>query len=241
MKNSIWFSLFCFLVLTTQSSCVFVNYNQERGSGNIITETRSLDGFTQLHLAGSHNVQYVRADGFSIEITGDDNLMEFIITEVKNNELTIKTKQGVNLSPSHKIQMTVTAPNVTDFNLSGSGNINMDNLVGEEVDFRISGSGNITADLAAIETTARISGSGSVRLTGSSETSRFTVTGSGSIQAADLESKFVSVNITGSGSIATHAETELDIKITGSGNLRYSGNPIVKESITGSGRVRKVD
>ncbi|TVQ51110.1 MAG: DUF2807 domain-containing protein [Saprospirales bacterium] len=241
MKNSILLSLWIFFVLSSQISCVFINYNQEKGSGNIITETRSLDAFSKLHLAGSHHVQYVRADGFSIEITGDDNLMEFIKTEVKNDELSIKTKQGVSLSPSHKIQMRVTAPNVSDFNLSGSGNINIDNLVGEEVNFQISGSGNIAADLAAIETISRISGSGSVRLTGNSEIARFIVSGSGSIQAGEMESKFVSVNITGSGSVATHADTELDIKITGSGNLRYSGNPAVNQSVTGSGRVRKVD
>jgi len=241
MKNTILFFLLCFFLGSAQVSCVVINYKSEKGSGNIITEKRTLEPFSEIQLAGSHNLNYLIGEDFTVEITADDNLMEFLTTDVDNGKLSINSKSGVSLSPSKKIQITVTAPEVSTFNLSGSGNIHIDNLVTENVSFQLSGSGNIRADIAALETQIRVAGSGSVSLKGQSELSRFTIAGSGNIRAADLSSRYLSVSISGSGSVDAHAEIELDANISGSGSIRYTGSPEVSQKISGSGKLRKVD
>ncbi|WP_196527538.1 GIN domain-containing protein [Nostoc commune] len=67
-----------------------------QGSGNVKTEKRSLASFASLDVNFAGSIQ-VRSQGQeSLEISGDDNMIPLITTEVKNGTLYIRPSKGYN-------------------------------------------------------------------------------------------------------------------------------------------------
>lgn len=238
MKGFYFLMLLCFSVLIFSTGCSYLDSKKESGNGNVILEKRNLEPFDKINMLGNHNLIFVMGDNWTAEIMADENLMDYLITEVKDGELVVKSESGVSLVPTEQIIITVTAPLIAEFTMSGSGNIQIDNLIAENQDFQIKGSGNINADISAFQVRARILGSGSINLKGNSETARFRIAGSGNINADNLEVDYMSVDISGSGSSQVYVLEGLDVSVTGSGNLTYKGNPSLNQKITGSGKVR---
>ena len=52
------------------------------GSGDVITETRDVAGFRRIVLVGEGNVIITQGDSESLEVTTDDNLMQYIETSL---------------------------------------------------------------------------------------------------------------------------------------------------------------
>lgn len=99
------------------------------GSGNVKTEKRSLASFASLDVKFVGSIQ-VRSQGQeSLEITGDDNIIPLITTEVKNSTLYIRPSKGYN--PRQKLQILVSTPDVKRFVFDGVGEANLSNLKNE--------------------------------------------------------------------------------------------------------------
>ena len=72
----------------------FFGVDRVRGSGNLVTETRDVGSFTRIDVRGGANVE-LRVDPSvlqSVSVTYDDNVVDFIVTEVDGNTLVIDTR-----------------------------------------------------------------------------------------------------------------------------------------------------
>ncbi|WP_278021592.1 GIN domain-containing protein [Flavobacterium ginsengisoli] len=57
---------------------------------------------------------------------------------------------------------------------------------------------------------------------------------------ADLKSKVVEANVSGSGNSKVACDESLTARVSGSGNIRYVGNPEKKDTkVSGSGTISK--
>lgn len=210
------------------------------GSGPVVTEQRTVSNFTAIDLLLKATVNYTESDQFLVQISGQQNVLNEIITEVENSRLEIRLPWNTNLISYDAITINISAPAVSDFSVSGSGIIfSADTLNVLNSDFNISGSGKI--DIAAIQTNdidARISGSGDLYIrSGSSTTSGTSISGSGNADISKVLSETVKTNTSGSGDTRVHATKILDVQISGSGKVYYSGNPAISSDISGSGRL----
>src|SRR6185503_10052951 len=61
------------------------------GSGNVVTENRTVEKFAGIDLQCSANVFFTQADEQSVKVEAEDNIIGHITTTVKNNELIIST------------------------------------------------------------------------------------------------------------------------------------------------------
>ncbi|UCG09227.1 MAG: DUF2807 domain-containing protein [Desulfobacterales bacterium] len=82
---------------------------------------------------------------------------------------------------------------------------------------------------------------GSINLSGEADESNAAISGSGKINAFDLETKNVSVTISGSGDCRLNASESLNATISGSGDIYYKGRPKISTRISGSGSLRSQD
>ena len=73
-----------------------------KGNGNLKTITRNTDNYDAVKCAGSMDFILVSGAEGNIKIEGEENLLEYIITEVKNNSLIVKVKNGKNIKSSKK-------------------------------------------------------------------------------------------------------------------------------------------
>lgn len=212
-----------------------------KGNGDIITKTRTVSNYDKIGIAGAFDVKLFKGKEGEITIKADENLMEYIITEVKNGELKIKTKKNYNIRGSKTIIITIPFNDISAVSLAGSGDINSDDIIdSSDLKLSLAGSGNLNLNISSKNLTSSIAGSGNMNVKGDSKEFTCSIAGSGNINGYNLKASKVNVKIAGSGNVKVHAINEIHAKSEGSGNIYYTGNPsIEKTSSVGSGSIKK--
>ncbi|TXD83306.1 DUF2807 domain-containing protein [Subsaximicrobium wynnwilliamsii] len=217
--------------------------NAIKGNGNLKTITRTTSDYDAIHCAGSFDYILVEGTEGDIKIEGEENLLEYIITEVQNGTLSITTENNVNLNTSTNkgIKITIPFKEITEVSLSGSGDLwNTDVIDTNNLSASISGSGDVVLEIKTTSAKARISGSGDLTFTGTTEKLEANVTGSGNFHGFDIRSQDVNVSVTGSGDAAVFSTNKLIARVTGSGDIEFRGNPKTEDTkVTGSGSIGK--
>ncbi|MBC2846830.1 head GIN domain-containing protein [Winogradskyella flava] len=225
-----------FLLSTTLS---YAQWKKIKGDGNITTITRSTGDYSGLKAAGSMDFKLVQGKEGEITIKGDANLMEYIITEVKDGKLVVKSKKGANLRPTKTIIVTVPYESIESVSLAGSGDVeNSGTIKADEFKVSLAGSGDINLQVDSNSLESSISGSGDIQLSGSTNNLETKIAGSGDFQGSSLDSKNVEVKIAGSGDANVVCNGVLKVRIAGSGDVSYSGKPTSKDTkVSGSGSI----
>jgi hypothetical protein len=218
-----------------------------RGSGNIIQEDRDVSGFDKIMMAGLGRIIITQGDRESLSIETDDNLMEYIRTEVKGDTLEIDFSDDVFLSSSTRMSLEPSAGiifkiSVIDLEkvyVSGAADVQAEKLKTDRFEISFSGAGDIKIDdLNASQLEVNLSGAGDVDLAGKVDSQDINLSGLGSFRAFDLESQEASVTISGAGGIELWVTDTLDVVISGAGDVEYYGNPSVIPQISGLGRIQ---
>jgi len=178
------------------SGCSLVHLH---GSGRIVSEVRSVYDFTGVVLDGAGNVNIHSSESFSVLVTTDSNLQEYVTTKVRNGILYIDENSFRGFHPT-KLVIDVYLPeltcvklrgagnikvndgNISDFEivLSGAGNIDAKNFEAENVSIILSGAGDIKT-WATDSLTGKLSGVGSIMYRGDPPIKDIRKTGVGSI------------------------------------------------------------
>lgn len=199
-------------------ACMFTGI---AGSGKVVTEPRTVSGFSAVSLSGSGRVIVEQTGTESLTVTTDDNLLPYIRTEVHGDTLELGTKDPMtNLNPTEDIVFKLTVKKLDDVRISGSGEADLKNLTENQLQVRISGSGDMTGQGSVDDLDLRISGSGSY-------------------SGQNLKSKRATVGVSGSGSVIVSASDSLDASVSGSGSVEYVGDPQVTQNVSGSGSVHR--
>lgn len=211
------------------------------GNGKIISENRNLSDYDKIGVAGSFDVKLVKGKEGAISINADENLMEYIETEVVNGHLKIQPKKGYQLKSTKKMVITVSYETIDAISLAGSGNVSsVDVLNATDLNLNLAGSGEINLPVSTKNLTSHIAGSGNIKLSGNADVLRCEIAGSGNLEGDDLKATATHINIAGSGNVKIHVASEIHAKIVGSGDVIYTGNPAIEKSKSvGSGSIRK--
>lgn len=230
------------LILATLLFTAITNaqWKKIKGNGNMTTETRTTSDYEGIKCAGSFDYILVNGAEGNITIEGEENLIAYIVTEVKDNHLIVKTKNGVNLKTSFNkgIKITIPFKDISKVSLSGSGDLwNEDPINATNFDVALSGSGDIILNVNTTSTTASISGSGDLKLKGNTTNLEARVSGSGDFHGLELESNNTDVAVAGSGDAKVVSKETLKARVAGSGDIVYVGNPKMDTKVAGSGRI----
>ena len=192
--------------------------NAVQGSGVQVKESRTVPAFGSVDLAGSNNVTIHIGEEQSVQVYGDDNLIDRVTTDVDSGTLVIANRPG-SFSTSSPMGVVVSTPSLSALTLSGSGTIR---VIGVE----------------RPRLTVTISGSGIVVASGKTERLLVAVSGSGQAELGSVVASAVKAVVSGSGEIVVTATESLDASVPGSGSIEYGGNPSdVNKSVTGSGAI----
>ena len=221
---------------------VNAQWKKVKGNGKVVTIDRSTADYDHIAVAGWFDVELVEGTEGQLKIRGEENLLEYIKTEVKEDKLVIKVKNGVNLKPSSwgnggGIHVTVPVEEVESVSLSGSGDVvsNM-TLKADEFSTRVSGSGDVSLSIEAETVEASLTGSGDINLSGQAASLEVRVSGSGDVKAYELNANNVEATISGSADVRVTANEMLVARVSGSGDIHYRGNPKkIDSKASGSG------
>ncbi|WP_159023445.1 head GIN domain-containing protein [Formosa sp. L2A11] len=222
------------------NSCVSINKGIQ-GNGEYITDQRTTSSYDNVSCSGSMNYILVQGTEGQITVEGESNLVPYIITEVQGNTLTVRTEDGINLSPSNNRDIIITIPfkDLSEVSLTGSGDlINHDVISSENLKVGITGSGDVILDINTTHVEGSVTGSGDLTLNGKTESLNFSVTGSGDFHGYRLESKNADISVTGSGDAEVMATSFLKARVSGSGDIAYKGHPEKEDTkVSGSGSI----
>lgn len=185
------------------------------------SQQRQVGAFHAIDLAGTIEVEVTVGKPASVEITGDADLVDKVVTRVKDGVLVIDTPELRNhrsRRDSH-LRAIVSAPDVDALMLSGTGAMKVTGISNERLAVDLGGTGALTAS-------------------GSTGALHVAVGGTGEVAGKQLLAKDVVVDVGGTGSARLHASRSLDARISGTGSIHVSGHPSqVKKSVSGLGSI----
>ncbi len=207
------------------------------GSGVVTAQTRPLAAFHAVKIQGSFAVELVKGEIVHAQVTGDDNIVPLIVTEVKDGVLTIESKDGASYDSKLGVIVKVTAAALDDVSARGSGSVSVVDVATPVCALSNSGSGALSFRGVADALTLTSSGSGAVTLVGSAKSLAATQAGSGAVDAGTLTVADATVALRGSGRMVVNASARLTASVMGSGQLLYLGTPQLTKTVRGSGSV----
>lgn len=190
-----------------------------KGSAVAATEPRTATGFTGVDVGGIFQVEITAGKDFSVEVDADDNLLQYIKTDVDNGVLHIETTQRI--SSHTPLRVRISAPEIERIEASGASKVALAGVKNSSLD---------------IDT----SGASKVKIEGETTEVRVEVSGASSIDAESLKARTASVDASGASSVTVFVTERLVSDASGASKISYAGNPAsVEKNSSGASSVRQ--
>ncbi|MDC8004058.1 DUF2807 domain-containing protein [Aureisphaera galaxeae] len=209
------------------------------GNGNVTTKTINTGNYDAVKGVGSMDIHLEKGSEGTITVKTDENIQEYIIVEVKNNALVIRTKKNTNIRTRKGIHVYVPFQDISKVSLTGSGDIDTkDRIDSDSFEVNVTGSGDVVLDVSSKMLEASVTGSGDIELSGSTDDLEVRISGSGDFNGFDLDAKNTDASVSGSGDANVVAKNSIKARVHGSGDIVYKGNPDRSDTKTsGSGDI----
>jgi hypothetical protein len=228
-----------FLMLTTSglmAGCI--PGDGVKGDGNVVKQERKVSDFTSLEVSGAFNVYLYQGKSESLTIEADDNLMQYIKTEMKGDKLEIYT-DGKNIKDYTEMNIYLTFEELEMIDISGAVSISGDGrMTFDELSIDGSGASDIKLDLEVSMLRADFSGASEIELSGEAKAVKFDCSGASEIKAYDFIIEYCELDVSGAAEIAVHVTTNLEVDVSGAAEVKYKGSPKVYSDVSGAASLR---
>jgi hypothetical protein len=200
-------------------------YKTVRGNGNVVKEDRSASHFDGIRVASGIDVYLRQGDKESITVEADENLHEYIITEVEDGILRVRTDR-VNIRDAERKRVYVTMKDVKSLRTSSAGD-----LIGEspirtdDIELGASSAGDIKLELYAKDVKINISSSGDMDLLGEAETLDANLSSAGDLSAYNFKVKKADISCSSAGDANIYVTERLVARASSAGDISYQGHP----------------
>jgi hypothetical protein len=224
-----------FAIIFLGASCI----NSIKGSGNIITENRTVNNFAGVKVSNSIDVDVQQGSVASIVVEADDNIIRFVQTNVENGKLKISL-EGNHSFRNSSIKVHVVSPALTDFEASSSADITSNGQITSadkiEVDASSSASINLKVDAPAVNVSA--SSSADITIAGRTKEVTSKASSSADVDLYGLMAETASAEASSSGTVNIFASIKLNATANSSGDINYTGGAKdVNKAVSSSGSV----
>jgi hypothetical protein len=212
--------MFACAIAVGLSSC----FNGITGSGNLVTENRAVSGFDGIKVSTSVDVVVQQGDQFKVEVTADDNLIQYIKTKVDGSKLDIAI-EGVNSYSTSNIQVFVIMPKIKSLQSSSSSSIESKTILNsdEQISLTANSSSEINVQITAPKVIADASSSADINASGTTQTIEAEASSSASINFTNLKAEVVTAKASSSADINVFCSVQLNAKASSSGSVNYKG------------------
>ncbi|MCW4053650.1 MAG: DUF2807 domain-containing protein [Candidatus Bathyarchaeota archaeon] len=176
------------------------------GSGNLVTNEEFISDFTSVDAGSGFNVEISQSSSYSVLVTADDNIMDYVDVSKSGDILKVGVNWGVSFS-SVTLKVEITMPNIQGLELS-------------------SGSKGKIEEISSTDPISIIL-SGGAQLVGFGEAGDLSIDmSSGShLDFANFTSQNVNIELSGGSQATINLDGILDADLSGGSQLYYLGDP----------------
>lgn len=209
-----------------------------KGNGNVQTQNREVGSFDAIKINGAFTVYLSQDDDYSLKVVADENLMDIIKSNVKNDVLYITTEKSI--YKSEELKLYIGFKHLSGLKANGAISLKSDQYLRfDDLEIEINGASSAELELSANKLTIDNSGASTIKLSGKAGEFYIDISGAGSVNALDLKAQKGAVDISGAGSGKVYFEEELRVSISGIGSVKYKGEPKIISDISFLGSLKK--
>lgn len=205
-------------------------------------QDRQVANFSEIEISSTIKVVLTQGSTEKLTLEGDDEMLERVISEVRENTLIIKLKDGTYKKTSQKVTAHLNFKNLSRIDLSGAVTLTGNNSMKfNDLNLDCSGATKIDMNMTANKLDADFSGASTLTLEGNVQTLDLDISGASKVEASSFIAKNCYLDCSGASTVTIHVTDKLRAEGSGVSKISYKGNPaVVETNMSGASKVNKI-
>ncbi len=192
-------------------------------------ETRTIGDFNRILVSSGIDLYITQGDDIELVVEATKDRMHKIITEVKDNQLKIYTKDKFDWGWDKAPKVHLTFKQLERLTAGGGADVYGKNILkAEKLEITTSGGADAYLHVETDKLKLSTSGGSDIKIKGETQTLYAEASGGSDINAQELKAQSVKVSTSGGADATVWAEKELTASASGGSDIDYYGNPEVK-------------
>jgi len=224
-----------FILLITTTSCFIDGFNGIKGNGSVQSEDRKISSnFETIKVQQGINLYLTQGSKTDLSVEADENIIDLLITEVKNNELKVYFEKNVYRAKARNVYLTT--KQISGIYTSSGASVKSENTLNvQTLDLDSSSGSSIKIHVNADDVTSETSSGANMDLFGKTNTFSARASSGSSIDADELVAEVAYANASSGANIDVNVTEKLTAKASSGGDIDYEGNPTDINKNTSSG------
>lgn len=220
------------------SSCNF-NFGK-KGNGNVETQDRDVsENFSAIQASAGIDVYLTQGNETKISVEADENLLQYIKTDIKNGKLNITASENIGWHKAKKVYVTFIEVNKIEAN-SGSQVVGNSVIKSENLLLSSSSGAEIEVEVFSKELTVQTSSGADLKVSGKASSLIAKASSGSELDAKELLTLNCTAHASSGAKIIVNPKEKLDANASSGADIYYYGNPIsVNSNKSSSGSVKK--
>ncbi|MBB1192716.1 DUF2807 domain-containing protein [Flavobacterium sp. SOK18b] len=223
------------LIALLCTSCHF-NFDAVEGNGNVTTENRKItERFKSIEVNSGIDVEIEQSDKVEVIVETDENLQEYLTTEVENGTLVITFDKNL-MNDADVKKVIVRMPVIDELEAtSGATIVSKNTLKGENIRLNTSSAATMDLSIEADVVSCDTSSGSEIKVNGKALETKNTASSGSEINAYDLLTNAVRADVSSGASINVHPIVSLNAEASSGGVIHYDIQPKSIQKNTSSG------
>jgi hypothetical protein len=196
------------------------------GSGAAKEEAREVGPFTAVEVSGAIEAVVARGDKPGVTVSGDDNIVPLVVTEVRDGRLVVRVKEDVSVNFRLPLRAQVTAAELTEAVARGASTLKASAVGAGPFEARAEGASKVEVEgLDGGDVTLSAQGASTVSASGTAVRVKVRATGASTVRARGLAAEEAEAEVTGASQAAVRPSKAVRGAVSGASHLDVVGKP----------------
>jgi hypothetical protein len=194
------------------------------GHGPVVTKERNTDSFTGIKVSSGIDVYLKQGNDLTVSVEADENLHEYILTEVRNGVLNVYSE--VNIRDAERKRVYVTMKDIKSIKTTSAGDVFGESPIkSDRLELSASSAGDIKIEVNVKDLSVDISSSGDITVKGETDILRADLSSAGDLNAFDLRAREADLSVSSAGDADVYVSERMTARASSAGDINYKGDP----------------
>ncbi|KON29671.1 hypothetical protein AC477_05620 [miscellaneous Crenarchaeota group-1 archaeon SG8-32-1] len=231
------------VLLSTMFLSGWQPFGEVVGSGDLVTNEEFFSDFTAVDAGSGFSVEISESNSFSVLVTADDNVMDYVEITKSGDTLMIRVEWGYSFR-SVTLKAEITMPELHSLELSGGAKGKLEEFnASNQFSVRLSGGSRLTGEFETSEDTEFYLSGGShlSGFVGEANDLIIDASSGSHTDLSDFEVHDADVELSGGSRATINLDGRLDADLSGGSHLNYIGDPTLGDIETsGDSKISKL-